>query len=240
MSRGPSQATPANGSANVSALIATSNWPSPTSSKANVPSASVVVNATSPPSAFLSSTVTPGRPTSSGSTSPGVPPPGLKSLQTTPLMPPWSGSGRTAWTASSGTSSPEIRVSPSEATLPASTGSASSIPPSASPTSASVDGAASESTPGGLIASFTPAMAALIAPCSGSCWYMIRQVTPAANAEIAIGMKTAVLNATDQPTRSVRTAKMSPMAVTSAGTTSTQIALFLTAVKRTSLVKICS
>ena len=44
-------------------------------------------------------------------------------------------------------------------------------------------------------------------------------------------MKTAVLNATDQPTRSVRTAKMSPMAVTSAGTTSTQIALFLTAVK---------
>ena len=53
-------------------------------------------------------------------------------------------------------------------------------------------------------------------------------------------MKTAVLNATDQPTRSVRTAKMSPMAVTSAGTTSTQIALFLTAVKRTSLVKICS
>ena len=69
---------------------------------------------------------------------------------------------------------------------------------------------------------------------------MIRQVTPAANAEIAIGMKTAVLNATDQPTRSVRTAKMSPMAVTSAGTTSTQIALFLTAVKRTSLVKSCS
>ena len=69
---------------------------------------------------------------------------------------------------------------------------------------------------------------------------MIRQVTPAANAEIAIGMKTAVLNATDQPTRSVRTAKMSPIAVTSAGTTSTQIALFLTAVKRTSLVKSCS
>ena len=60
---------------------------------------------------------------------------------------------------------------------------------------------------------------------------MIRQVTPAANAEIAIGMKTAVLNATDQPTRSVRTAKMSPIAVTSAGTTSTQIALFLTAVR---------
>ena len=69
---------------------------------------------------------------------------------------------------------------------------------------------------------------------------MIRQVTPAANAEIAIGMKTAVLNATDQLMRSMSTAKTSPMAVTSAGTTSTQIALFLTAVSRTSLVKICS
>jgi hypothetical protein len=34
------------------------------------------------------STVTPGRPTSSGSTTPGSPPPGLKSRQTTPLMSP--------------------------------------------------------------------------------------------------------------------------------------------------------
>jgi hypothetical protein len=67
---------------------------------------------------------------------------------------------------------------------------------------------------------------------------MIRHVTPAAKAEIAIGMKTAVLNATDQAIRSVRTAKISPIAVTSAGTTRTQIALFLTAVRRTSLVKI--
>jgi hypothetical protein len=64
-------------------------------------------------------------------------------------------------------------------------------------------------------------------------------VIPAAKAEIAIGMNTAVLNATDQLTRSVNTAKMRPIAVTNAGTTSTQIALFLTAVKRTSLVKIC-
>ena len=51
-------------------------------------------------------------------------------------------------------------------------------------------------------------------------------------------MKTAVLNATDQPTRSVSTAKISPIAVTSAGTTSTQIALFLIAVSSRSLVKI--
>ena len=66
---------------------------------------------------------------------------------------------------------------------------------------------------------------------------MIRQVTPAANADTAIGMKTTVLNATDQRMRSVRTAKMSPKAVTAAGTTATQMALFLIAVFRFSLVK---
>jgi hypothetical protein len=35
---------------------------------------------------------------------------------------------------------------------------------------------------------------------------MIRQVTPAANAETAMGKKTTVLKATAQRTRSVRTA----------------------------------
>ena len=59
---------------------------------------------------------------------------------------------------------------------------------------------------------------------------MIRQVTPVAKAEIAIGRNTTVLNATDQRTRSVRTAKRSPNAVTTAGTTPTQMALFLIAV----------
>ena len=63
---------------------------------------------------------------------------------------------------------------------------------------------------------------------------------PAANAEIAMGMKTAVLNATDQRTRSVSTAKIRPTAVTKAGTTATQIALFWIAVRSTSVVKICS
>ncbi len=66
----------------------------------------------------------------------------------------------------------------------------------------------------------------------------MRQVMPAAKAEIAIGMKTAVLKATAQPTRSVRTAKIRPIAVTSAGTTATQIRLFSTAVSRMSLRKI--
>ena len=62
---------------------------------------------------------------------------------------------------------------------------------------------------------------------------------PAAKAETASGMKIAVLKASDQPTRSVSTAKISPIAVTSAGTTATQIALFLIAVRRTSLVNSC-
>ena len=59
---------------------------------------------------------------------------------------------------------------------------------------------------------------------------MIRQITPAANSETAIGMKTTVRKASRQLTRSVSTAKISPIDVTSAGTTSTQIALFLSAV----------
>ena len=44
-------------------------------------------------------------------------------------------------------------------------------------------------------------------------------------------MKTAVLNATDQATRSVSTANTRPIAVTRAGTTATQIALFSIAVR---------
>jgi hypothetical protein len=95
----------------------------------------------------------------------------------------------------------------------------------------SVDGWASESTPVGLTASAPTAMMALIAPRSGSCWYIAaRQMMPAAKREMAIGMKTTVLKATDQLTRSVITAKMSPIAVTTAGTTPIQMALFLIAV----------
>jgi len=68
---------------------------------------------------------------------------------------------------------------------------------------------------------------------------MIRQVTPVAKAEIAIGRKMTVLNATAQRTRSVSTAKSSPKAVTVAGTTATQIALFLIAVVSAGVEKRC-
>lgn len=61
---------------------------------------------------------------------------------------------------------------------------------------------------------------------------------PAASIEIAIGMKTISLNAVPQRTRSVSTAKIRPSAVETVSATTTQIALFLTAVRMLSSVKI--
>src|SRR2546425_9589708 len=84
-----------------------------------------------------------------------------------------------------------------------------------------VDGDAEESTPAGLNTPATVFESALIAPTLGSCWYMIRHVTPVANAEMAIGRNTKVLKTTAQRTRSVNTAKINPSAVTNAGTTAT-------------------
>jgi hypothetical protein len=81
-------------------------------------------------------------------------------------------------------------------------------------------------------------MEAFTAPWSGSFSYITRQMTPAAKSEMAIGMKTTVLNATENRMRSVRTAKTRPIAVTNAGTISTHSALFLIAVTSVSSLKI--
>ena len=62
--------------------------------------------------------------------------------------------------------------------------------------------------------------------------YITCQITPVAKSEIAIGMNTTALNATAQRMRSVSTAKTSPIAVTVAGATRIQIALFLIALTR--------
>src|SRR5215469_14739833 len=130
-------------------------------------------------------------------------------------------------------------VSPSSATLlPGCNGVCSRMPVEAEPVSAGVDAEASERTPGGLTASWTTRPSAFTAPRFGSWRYMIRQVTPVANAEIAIGRKTTVLKATDQRTRSVSTAKISPTAVTNAGTIATQIKLFLIELSRMLLEKL--
>jgi hypothetical protein len=93
-----------------------------------------------------------------------------------------------------------------------------------------VEGRASERAPLDLTASWKTLTIALTVPSCGSWRSMIRQITPAAKSEIAIGMKTAVLKATAQLTFSVKTAKTRPSAVMKAGTTATQIALFLIAV----------
>ena len=111
------------------------------------------------------------------------------------------------------------------------------MPVFAVPVSCGVEGSAVESEPGGLTICTTERPSAFTAPRFGSCTYMIRHVTPVAKAEIAIGRKTTVLNANDQLTRSVRTAKIRPIAVTNAGTTATQIRLFLIAVVRVGVVK---
>ena len=103
-------------------------------------------------------------------------------------------------------------------------------PPGLDCCKAGTEGSAVESTPAGLTTPWIVLPSAFTAPRLGSCWYMIRHVTPVANAEIAIGRNTTVLNATAHRTRSVSTAKIRPTAVTRAGTTATQMALFLIAV----------
>ena len=105
------------------------------------------------------------------------------------------------------------------------------------PTSAGEDGCAVVSTPELLNVSCTTFNVAFTVPSEGSVWSITRQITPAANSEIAIGMKTTVLNAVDQRIRSVSTAKISPMAVTNAGTIATHSTLFLIAVVSVSVVK---
>src|SRR4051812_27027881 len=124
-----------------------------------------------------------------------------------------------------------MAVSGSSATLPGRSGVLRTSAPPDADWSAGTDGDADESTPAGLKTPEIDLPSALTAPRFGSCWYMIRHVTPVANAEIAIGRNTTVLNATDQRTRSVSTAKIRPIEVTNAGTTATQIALFLIAVR---------
>ena len=153
-----------------------------------------------------------------------------------PTTSPGLGAGFTACTAPFGTCAGGMPVSPSSATPPGWIGVFRTSAP-ALVCSDGVDGSADESTPAGLITPEIVLPSALIAPRPGSCWYMIRHVTPVAKAEIAIGRKTTVLKATDQRTRSVSTAKTSPNAVTTAGTTATQIALFLIAVVSDDVVK---
>src|SRR5215204_3326539 len=236
ISFGPSQLIPANGFWNDSFAMSTSYWPDGTPSNLNVPSSPLSAVSTVLPFVSRSSSFTPGRPSSPCSTSPGFPPPGLKSRQTTPAIPPLTGWGCAACFASAGTSSGGIAVTPSKAVPPTLTGFAVPSVPFSEAT-AFEDGSALDSTPLGLTASRATAIVALIVPRSGSLLYIAaRQITPAAKSEIASGANIANLNAVAQRIFSTSTAKTSPRAVTVAGTIATQTALFRIALNRTSSV----
>lgn len=84
--------------------------------------------------------------------------------------------------------------------------------------------------------SCTPTQTAFATPLFGSWSYTSRKMIPAASIEIAIGMKTTSLNAVPQRTRSVRTAKTRPSAVATVGANTTQMTLFLRAVRMPSSV----
>src|SRR5437899_10839511 len=84
----PSHDTPPNGLRNVSAPTPALYVPDFTSLNWKLPSAAVDVEPTFLPAASRRTTVTPGNPSSPFSTFPGVPPPGLKSRQTTPVIAP--------------------------------------------------------------------------------------------------------------------------------------------------------
>ena len=129
-------------------------------------------------------------------------------LRSPARSPAWSPSG----SASAGC--PSARATPSG---PVEAGDFRTMPVDDVPVTLGPEGSASDSAPGGQIASCTAPIAALTAPCDGSFWYITCQITPAANSDTAIGMNTAVLNATDHAMRSVSTANTSPIAVTSRG-----------------------
>ena len=216
----PSHATPSNGSSNVSfpiasCAVAALRRPRRRSCRRRASSSLAIC----PPPGSFSSTVTPGRPSSPCSTTPGLPPPGLKSRHTTPVIAPAAAGGARACTAPLGH---VLRRDPGEAELrgvarpdgplerePAARRCRASRRSRAAPRAA---------RPAGRPRRRPPSIEALTAPTSGSFSSITRQITPAANSEIAIGMKTTVLKATDQRTRSSSTANTSPIAVTSAGT----------------------
>src|SRR5260370_686536 len=126
-------------------------------------------------------------------------------------------------------------VRPSSATPPGRVAVFSTSAPPDVLCSPGVDGDADDSTPAGLKTPEIVLPSAFTAPSPGSCWYMIRHVTPVAKAEIAIGRKTTGLNPTPQRIRSGGTAKLRPIAVTRAGATATPIALVLIPVVRVEL-----
>src|SRR6478609_5079735 len=203
ISFGPSHDTPVKGAPNVAGSISVFSPEPRTRLNSNEPFASVLVDCTLLPDESSRSTLAPGMPSSPCSTLPGVPPPGLKSRQTTPVTERAFGVGGTACWASAGTSEGGIAVRPIFAVSPAWSGRRNTNPRCGVPVSRGLDAFASCNTAGDENQLFTAPMPALTAPCCGSLMYITCQITPVAKSEIAIGMKTIVLKATAQRMRSV-------------------------------------
>src|SRR3954463_6736594 len=117
----PSHDTPPNADENVEADTDAVYLPAPTSSKVKEPPSPVVTDSVFP-SDPLSSTFAPGMPSSSGSTFPGLPPPGLKSRPTTPGTPGLRARGASPGFGGAGRSSGGMPGSPISPDWPACTG----------------------------------------------------------------------------------------------------------------------
>ena len=174
------------------------------------------------------------------STTPAVPPPGLKSLHTTPVMPPGAPPGRPRPRRRRGSRTADRReaeqrdaarlngIGEDEACLGAALEALGRRP------------CRGEHAGGRDRVLHDRDRRVHVLPGRDPSRTSRRQMTPAAKSEIAIGMKTAILNAVEKRTRSVSTANTSPIAVTNAGTIRTQSELFRSAVRRLSSVKIVS
>src|SRR3954453_18851597 len=145
----PSQEIPPKGAANVSFEMRTLKPEPDTSSNVNEPSSPVEALWTLLPPASIRLTLTPGSPSSCGSTFPGPAPPGLKSRQTTPVIAPGFGCGVAACFAPDGTSSGGIAVRPRRAVPPAGIGLCRVYPLCGVPVRFAVDGDAVDSAPAG-------------------------------------------------------------------------------------------
>src|SRR5580765_5347050 len=160
----PSHETPPYGFLNVAEPIDVLYVPAFRPVNAKPPSSEVFVEPIVLPEESRRTTVTLGRPTSPFSSLPAVPPPGLKSRQTAPVIAPAFGAGCFAWTEPAGTWSGGMPVSGNNATDPGRTDVLSTIPVCGVPVTFVPDGNASESGPGGEMSSCSAPTTALSAP----------------------------------------------------------------------------
>src|SRR3954466_3925699 len=142
----PSQDTPPNAEENVDAETVAVYLPAPTLSNVNDPSSPVVDDSVFPSEPF-STTFAPGMPGASGSPLPALPPPGLKSRQTTPVISELLACGAFACFAFAGRSSGGMPVSPISADWPACSGVLRVKPLDFEPVTVAVEGCASSTGP---------------------------------------------------------------------------------------------